>query len=44
MIAHILGNSPNNRAGVRAVARMGLWSVLIMSIPLIVLMFLRGTS
>ena len=39
MIAHILGNSPNNRAGVRAVARMGLWSVLIMSIPLIVLMF-----
>lgn len=39
MIAHILGASPNNRAGVRAVARMGLWSVLFMSLPLIVLMF-----
>ena len=38
MIAHILGASPNNRAGVRAVTRMGLWSVLIMSLPLIVLM------
>jgi MATE family multidrug resistance protein len=39
MIAHILGATPNNRAGVRAVTRMGLWSVLIMSVPLIVLMF-----
>ena len=34
MIAHILGGSPNNRAGVRAVARMGLWSVLLLSPPL----------
>jgi MATE family multidrug resistance protein len=34
MIAHILGASPNNRAGVRAVARMGLWSVLLLSLPL----------
>ena len=34
MIAHILGASPNNRAGVRAVTRMGLWSVLLLSLPL----------
>ncbi len=39
MVAHILGASPNNRAGVRAVARMGLWSVLLMSLPLVALMF-----
>jgi MATE family multidrug resistance protein len=38
MVAHILGASPNNRAGVRAVARMGLWSVLIVSIPLFTLL------
>ena len=38
MIAHILGASPNNRAGVRAVTRMGLWSVLIVSVPLCVLL------
>jgi multidrug resistance protein, MATE family len=42
MIAHILGASPNNRAGVRAVVRMGLWSVLLISIPLaIVLLFTK---
>ena len=35
MIAHILGARPNDRAGVRAVTRMGLWSVLILSVPLI---------
>ena len=34
MIAHILGGSPNNRAGVRAVMRMGMWSVLLLSLPL----------
>ena len=34
MIAHILGASPNNRAGVRAVTRMGLWSVLLLWLPL----------
>src|SRR5437764_230316 len=38
MVAHILGASPNNRAGVRAVARMGLWSVLTVSLPLFVLL------
>jgi len=38
MVAHILGASPNNRAGVRAVARMGLWSVLIVSVPLFTLL------
>ena len=34
MIAHILGANPNDRAGVRAVARMGLWTVLLFSLPL----------
>jgi MATE family multidrug resistance protein len=34
MIAHILGANPNDRAGVRAVARMGLWTVLLLSLPL----------
>lgn len=34
MIAHILGASPNDRAGVRAVMRMGMWSVLLLSLPL----------
>ncbi|HEX3808348.1 MAG TPA: MATE family efflux transporter [Rhizomicrobium sp.] len=35
MIAHILGARPRDRAGVRASARMGLWSVLILSVPLV---------
>ena len=39
MIAHILGASANNRAGVRAVTRMGLWSVLVLSVPLAVFLF-----
>ena len=34
MIAHILVANPNDRAGVRAVTRMGLWSVLLLSLPL----------
>ena len=34
MIAHILGANPRDRAGVRAVVRMGFWAVLIMSLPL----------
>ncbi len=38
MIAHILGANPNNRARVRAVVRMGLWSVLIVSAPLVTLL------
>jgi len=35
MIAHILGARPKDRAGVRAVTRMGFWSVIILSVPLI---------
>ncbi len=35
MIAHILGARPRNRAGVRAVVRMGFWSVVMVSLPLI---------
>ncbi|MGC9954606.1 MAG: MATE family efflux transporter [Rhizomicrobium sp.] len=42
MIAHILGASPSNRAGVRAVMRMGMWSVLLLSLPLA--MFLLFTK
>ncbi|HEY2068624.1 MAG TPA: MATE family efflux transporter [Rhizomicrobium sp.] len=38
MIAHILGANPKNRAGVRAVVRMGFWSVILTSAPLIVLL------
>ena len=38
LIAHILGANPSNRAGVRAVMRMGLWSVLLLSLPLAILL------
>jgi len=37
-IAHTLGATPNNRLGVRTAVRMGLWSVLITSLPLVVLL------
>src|SRR5581483_405642 len=43
MVAHILGARPNDRAGVRAVVRMGFWAVIILSLPLIgLLMFTRN--
>jgi MATE family multidrug resistance protein len=35
MIAHILGENPKNRAGVRAATRMGFWSVMILAVPLV---------
>jgi MATE family multidrug resistance protein len=35
MIAHTLGANPDDRAGVRASVRMGFWSVLITSVPLV---------
>jgi MATE family multidrug resistance protein len=35
MIAHILGERPYDRAGVRAAVRMGFWSVLLLTMPLI---------
>ena len=35
MIAHILGATPSDRAGVRAATRMGFWAVLILSVPLL---------
>ncbi len=38
MIAHIRGARPGDRAGVRNSVRMGLWSVLILSVPLIALL------
>ncbi len=38
MIAHVLGANPNERAAVRHIARMGLWSVLVISVPLITLL------
>jgi MATE family multidrug resistance protein len=34
MVAHILGAHPNDRANVRGVVRMGLWSVLVLWLPL----------
>ena len=39
MIAHILGAQPNDRAGVRAVTRMGFWAVLMLSLPLMLLLY-----
>ncbi len=38
MIAHILGARPNDRANVRAVVRMGFWSVVMVSLPLMALL------
>ena len=38
MIAHILGAKPNDRANVRSVVRMGFWSVVIVSLPMMVLL------
>lgn len=38
MIAHILGAKPNDRANVRSVVRMGLWSVLVLWLPLAALL------
>lgn len=39
MVAHVVGASPNDRARVRHIARMGLWGVLIMSAPLMAILF-----
>jgi MATE family multidrug resistance protein len=38
MIAHTLGARPKDRLGVRTAVRMGFWSLLITSLPLIVLL------
>jgi MATE family multidrug resistance protein len=38
MIAHVLGENPNDRARVRAIARMGFWAVLLLSVPLALLL------
>jgi MATE family multidrug resistance protein len=35
LIAHVLGARPNDRANVRAIVRMGFWSVALMSLPLV---------
>ena len=35
MIAHILGGRPGDRAGVRAVVRMGFWVTALFSLPLV---------
>ncbi|MBI3676050.1 MAG: MATE family efflux transporter [Proteobacteria bacterium] len=40
MIAHVLGENPNDRARVRAITRMGFWAVLMLSVPLGVLLLL----
>lgn len=39
MIAHILGARPRDRAGVRAVVRMGFWATIILSVPLTAFLF-----
>ncbi|MBV9330990.1 MAG: MATE family efflux transporter [Alphaproteobacteria bacterium] len=38
LIAHVLGARPNDRANVRAITRMGFWSVAIASLPLMLVM------
>jgi len=38
MIAHILGAKPSDRGNVRSVVRMGFWSVVIVSLPMMVLL------
>ncbi len=38
MVAHIVGARPSDRANVRGVVRMGLWSVLVLWLPLAVLL------
>lgn len=42
MVAHIIGAHPNNRAQVRGVVRMGLWSVLLLWLPLAGLLLCTG--
>ncbi|MGH7022281.1 MAG: MATE family efflux transporter [Caulobacteraceae bacterium] len=39
IIAQILGLTPNNKGGVRAATRMGLWSVIIVSAPMMILLW-----
>jgi len=39
MIAHILGERASNRGGVRASLRMGLWSVAILSLPMMAVLW-----
>jgi MATE family multidrug resistance protein len=39
MIAHVLGADPNDRSNVRVVARMGLWSIAMVSVPLLILLW-----
>jgi len=38
LIAHVLGENPKDRAQVRAITRMGFWSVAFVSLPLIALL------
>jgi len=42
MIAHITGIRPGNRGGVRASLRMSLWSVALVSAPMMVVLWLAG--
>jgi MATE family multidrug resistance protein len=39
LIAHVLGAHPNDRANVRAITRMGFWSVAFVSLPLMTFLF-----
>lgn len=39
MVAHIVGERPGNRGGVRASLRMGLWAMLIVSAPMMVMLW-----
>jgi MATE family multidrug resistance protein len=39
IIAQLLGLSPNDRSGVRAAVRMGLWAVLMTSVPMVIFLW-----
>ncbi len=39
LIAHVLGARPNDRAGIRAIMRMGFWAILLLSVPLTSFLF-----
>ena len=39
MVAHIVGERPGNRGGVRASLRMGLWAMLIVSAPMMIMLW-----
>jgi len=42
MVAHIVGENPDNRRGVRAALRMGMWAAGLVAAPMMVLLWFGG--